>query len=488
MRTAAIVGAGFSGTMTCVHLLRRAMRGLPSVDRIVLFERSGRFTAGVAYGTRDHRHLLNVPAGRMSAFDDDPDNFLRWARARDAKVTGGSFIARRIYGEYLASLLRDTEAAAAAANAPISLERVGDSVERVTPSPDGSGERWTVRTGSGREHEASSVVLAIGNFQPSAFLAGTQWETFARSGRYSRDPWSPEALSVEPDDDVLILGTGLTMADMIVTLRSRGHRGRVWAISRRGLLPQAHRHSPTAPPAYPRPSDIERWPRTALGLLRSLRGEVDRASEEGIDWREVITSIRHDTQALWLGLPPEERRRFLRVLRPFWETHRHRSSPDTAAHLDAMIGEGRLRVLAGRVIALRETGTEGAGGAVEVGYRPRGESTERSIRVARVINCTGPDTDLSRVDEPLVVSLRNDGLIRPDALGLGLDSDDAGTIVDAQGRARAGLRIVGPLRKGRLWENTAVPELRGEAERMAAAVAGAEVRIGVGESRAPAGH
>jgi uncharacterized NAD(P)/FAD-binding protein YdhS len=113
---------------------------------------------------------------------------------------------------------------------------------------------------------------------------------------------------------------------------------------------------------------------------------------------------------------------------------------------------------------------------------------ERSIRVARVINCTGPDTDLSRVDEPLIVSLRNDGLIRPDALGLGLDSDDAGTIVDAQGRARAGLRIVGPLRKGRLWENTAVPELRGEAERMAAAVAGAEVRIGVGESRAPAGH
>jgi uncharacterized NAD(P)/FAD-binding protein YdhS len=197
-------------------------------------------------------------------------------------------------------------------------------------------------------------------------------------------------------------------------------------------------------------------------MFRALRREVAEAATRGIDWREVVTSIRADTPALWGALPLAERRRFLMHLRPFWETHRHRAAPQTWAGVEAMMRAGQLRVRAARLVRV-DAGPEG----LRVTLRPRGLDTQERVSVARVINCTGPDTDFSRIREPLVASLRDDGLIRPDALGLGLETDDRGALLDRAGRVNAGLYLVGPLRKGRLWENTAVPELRIEARRLA---------------------
>ena len=74
--------------------------------------------------------------------------------------------------------------------------------------------------------------------------------------------------------------------------------------------------------------------------------------------------------------------------------------------------------------------------------------------------------------DPLVAAMRRDGLIRPDRLGLGLDTDEDGRLVSADGRTSRGLTLVGPLRKGMLWEHTAVPELRVEAKRVADRLAG----------------
>ena len=171
-----------------------------------------------------------------------------------------------------------------------------------------------------------------------------------------------------------------------------------------------------------------------------------------VDWREVVTSIRHDTPALWQRLDTDERRRFLDHLRPYWETHRHRSSPETALGVAELIEAGRLHVIAGRLERLSDDGD-----AVLVTFSRRGTTTLESLRVGKVLNCTGPDTDLARVRDPLVAALRRDGLIRPDELGLGLDSDEDGRLIAADGRTSSRLSLVGPLRKGRLWENTAVP-------------------------------
>jgi uncharacterized NAD(P)/FAD-binding protein YdhS len=116
MSTVAIIGGGFSGTVTAVHLLRR---GRGAIDRIVIMNRSGAMARGVAYGTRSDRHVLNVPAGRMSAIDDQPDSFVDFVRRRGVSVGGDAFVSRQLYGAYLESLLN----AAADSAADVVVER-----------------------------------------------------------------------------------------------------------------------------------------------------------------------------------------------------------------------------------------------------------------------------------------------------------------------------------------------------------------------------
>ncbi len=449
MISVAIVGGGFSGTMVATHLLRS---GAPV--RVILIERLGPFSGGVAYGTRCGSHVLNVPVGRMSAFEDDSEHFLRWMRQRDGACTGGSFVPRPLYGQYLRHVLADAEASAAPG---AELERIPGEVVAIRPRPAASGHQ--VVLAGGRTILADTAVLAIGNYPPADPAAEGD---FGADPRYVRDPWAHDSLHVQRGDEVLLVGTGLTMLDIALALRDQGHRGVIHAVSRRGLLPQPHRSSPTAPPHHDRPASIARWEPTALGMFRALRREVAEGASRGIDWREVVTSIRADTPALWGTLSPAERRRFLTHLRPFWETHRHRAAPQTWAGVESMMRAGQLRVRAARLIRI-DAAPEG----LSVELRPRGLNTRERISVARIINCTGPDTDFSRIREPLVASLRDDGLIRPDALGLGLETDDRGALLDRAGRVNAGLYLVGPLRKGRLWENTAVPELRIEARRLA---------------------
>ncbi len=456
MTSTAIVGAGFCGVMLATHLLRQAD---DETDAVFLVERGGRAVGGIAYGTSRSSHALNVPAGRMSAYGDEPDDFLRFVRRRDAAVTGGSFVPRGWYGDYLAETL-----AQARRSSPGLLTRVAGDV--VAASVGETSVRLELR--DGRLVDATRAVLAVGNFPPSD-PAGIV-EELARSLRYARDPWAPDALEVEPDQPVLLLGTGLTACDMVLALRERDHRGPVIALSRRGLLPQPHRLSSTPPPHLDPPATLASWPHTAVGMLRGLRAEVETAAERGLDWREVVTSLREATPTLWQRLDIEERRRFLRYLLPFWETHRHRSSPETAFAIESLRATGELRVIAGALL-----GTSLDGDAVAVTYMPRGQDAIERLVVGKIVNCTGPDTDLRRVRDPLIESLRADGEIRPDELGLGVDADASGRLIRRDGRAHTRLFVVGPLRKGALWENTAVPELRLEVESLA--------RLLVAESR-----
>ncbi|HET9184697.1 MAG TPA: hypothetical protein VFN82_01030, partial [Solirubrobacterales bacterium] len=201
-------------------------------------------------------------------------------------------------------------------------------------------------------------------------------------------------------------------------------------------------------------------------ILRRLRAEVARAAEQGTNWREVVTSIRHDTARLWQLMDDAEKRRFLTHLRAFWDVHRHRAAPQAHSAVQAMINDGRLRVAAARLRALSASAH-----ALTATLQPRGQTALQLAEFGAVINCTGPDTDLSRIADPLIASLRSQGLIRPDALGLGLDSTDDGAAINAAGQPVPWLSIAGPLRRGKLWENTAVPELRIEAAALARVLA-----------------
>jgi uncharacterized NAD(P)/FAD-binding protein YdhS len=397
---------------------------------------------GLAYSTNSPSHLLNVPAGRMSAFPDDPEHFLRWIRRLEPGTSPGDFVPRRRYGQYLEALLREAREEAAPG---VHLELL--AAEVVSISQEREGVR--VELADGGALAARTAVLAVGNALP-ADLSVEDGGLYA-SPRYIRSPWTRGALHrIQPHEPVLLVGTGLTMVDTVLSLAERGHQGPLHAFSRHGLLPRVHRPVPARTGVA-----LPETTRTR-SLLRALRREI-REAGEGTDWRSVVDALRPQTVSLWRDLPLPERRRFLRHLRSFWEVHRHRMAPQVGETLERLQHTGVLRVHAARVRGFRLTDS-----GVEARLLPRGLGREDSLRVQYVINCTGPDCALSRA-HPLLRGLLEAGLAQMDALGLGLATDAGGALLDARGRPSLALFTLGPLRRGELWETTAIPEIRTQA-------------------------
>jgi uncharacterized NAD(P)/FAD-binding protein YdhS len=454
----AVVGGGFSGTMVAVHLARLAAA---KPARVVLFEKSARPARGVAYGTPCDQHLLNVPAGFMSALPDEPSHFLDWLRARDPSAHHGTFAPRRVYGDYLEQLLR-AETGGTTRRIEVVHEEVVDAEVGESTSP------VRLTTCSGECFVADRVVLALGHPAPA------EPEGLALRGKcggYIADPWSACALDqLSADDAIALVGTGLTAVDLIVEAHSRGHRGTIFAISRHGLLPCRHQSSP----AIPRPHIAigAGTSETARSLLKRVRSEVAVCQEQGNDWRSVVDSLRPVTQTLWRSLADPERARFVRHLAPRWDVHRHRVAPQVDELLDEGRRSGRLIVVAGRVLSLTDVD-----GEIEVAFRRRGVQDAERIHVRRVINCTGPARNMAAGSSRLLGALIARGIARPGPLALGLDVADSGALVAHDGREHQRIYAIGPLLKERLWETTAVRELRVQALDLARRLQKPEERV-----------
>jgi uncharacterized NAD(P)/FAD-binding protein YdhS len=451
--TIAIVGAGFSGTLLALHLLRRC----PEPVQVTLIERNSQFGRGQAYATGNPSHLLNVPAARMSAFRDQPGDFVAWLRRQaegEALVTQG-FVPRRLFGAYVRHLLSE-EVKRPANEGRLELLR-GDVLGLL----DSEGGLALALDGSS-SLTADIAVLAIGNFPPEP-PPGTS-PSFLDSPMYRPDPWAPDALAgLDPDAAVLMIGTGLTTVDAVVSLLDQGHRGPIQALSRRGLLPR--RHAPVATPGPAVPATA--LPSTLVELTRALRADARRATARGGDWRPVIDRLRPFTQDVWQTLSPPDKARFLRHLRPWWDVHRHRMAGPVADRIAAAQASGQLRISAGRIQTLREQA-----GQVVVTYRRRGDATLDTLTAARLVNCSGPACDYDRIAHPLVRSLLANGLARPDPLRLGLDVTATCAVRNGQGAISRRLFAVGPISKPMFWEMTAVPDIRRQCEVVAEHIAG----------------
>ena len=446
--------------MTAIQLLRQARGEV----RVVLINESGRMARGLAYGTRSQAHVLNVPAGNMSALVDDPADFLRYCRWSDPQVQPESFVPRQLYGAYLEALL---SAAELKGSAGAELSRVVGRVVAITEAvpPAGADEqasRALLQLEDGSVVCADAVVLAFGHFQPRDPLGQ---EMLAVAGpHYVGDPWRAGALSaVGPDDDVLLVGAGLTAVDVALALRRNRHRGHMVSISRRGLAPQSHRRSGVVPSAVDGAALVAAMGPTLRSAFRLLRSETRQRVARGEDWRDVMGALRAHTPALWQQLSPTDRGRFLRHLQPFWDVLRHRCAPSAHAEHAVLVQDGRLESIAARLVRVQELAS-----GIEVTLRPRGGNAPIIRRVQTVINCTGPSSDLAHSGSPLIAQLLADGLISADKFGLGLRVDDQYRALSPQGGAASWLRYIGPLLKAQLWEATAVPELRIHAQRLAA--------------------
>lgn len=449
--TFVVVGGGFSGSMAAAQLLRRAaVAGVKM--HVVIVERRGAVGEGVAYGTQDIAHLLNVPAARMSAWPDRPNDFVEWATARYGNVPSDGFLPRKWYGEYVRETLLST---AREANNFARLTVLYDEVRRIAHRPD---HGWLVHLARGQSVRANAVLLAIGHRPPDDPI-GCRWT--GPKTRFIADPWRPFATNaIRPDESVVLLGSGLTAVDTVMSLTHSRRTSPVTIVSRRGLLPQAHAHSPLTPVDLRKlVSDVmnNRNGVRALELFRRLREFARESMAAGSDWRSVIDGVRPHTAALWQAMSMVERKRFLRHLRPFWEVHRHRMALAVAGHFGAMYDCEQVSVVAGRVLS---ASSDGSSVQLEIGSR-RGRSEQ--LRADWVINCTGPAPSNCAASNPAIGSLLVDGWLRPDELGLGIETTIDGNLVDCHGHEVPDLFLIGTLRKPAVWESTAVPELRNQA-------------------------
>ena len=453
----AIIGGGASGLLTAIQLLSQSRRGGP---RVYLIEKQDTFGFGAAYSTNDPSHLLNVRAGNMSGFPDQPRHFLDWLHAdcKDgtAPVTPSCFVTRQTYGRYLRSILHGAVIGAEAAGR---FYVVPDEAVSIRAVPGG---RFSIRLALGKDIEADCVVLAIGN--PPPHPPGVSDGRVLASAHYVGDPWSTDMPFLAPEDGTtLILGTGLTMVDAVVSLERLGHRGPIVALSRRGLLPRRHASAAPShlPPAPPLTSNI-------VADLRSVRRAMREQALRGHDWRDVIDALRPITAAYWRSLPRLEQQRFLRHLRAWWEVHRHRLAPEVADKLDALTKSRKLEILRGRVKSLSLTGDPCA--PVCVIWTPHASGASVHMSVSRLINCMGPGHDLRHSPFPLIRQMLSDGFIRPDALGLGLAADGIGRVIGKRGRGEPALFAIGPITRGTFWEVTAIPDIRVKAAEAAKAI------------------
>lgn len=435
-----IVGGGFSGAMLAARLAE-------SGQGSVLIDATGRFGRGVAYSTDFDGHVLNVRSARMSAVEDRPEAFVRWLRSHAPEhADPGGFAPRGLYGRYVADRLASVEAA---------HPGVIDMVHGRVAAIDGAD----VVLDDGRRRAGRAVVLATGNPAPNTARDGLE--------RVIRDPWAPGVLdAVESNETIAVIGTGLTMVDVALALEARGWTGTMRAFSPRGLLPRAHGevHDAAVPPA----------PEMLDGpASRRLAAARRRARDHG--WRGVMEGLRPITADLWRAADVRTRSRWFRHLRPWWDVHRHRIAPGVAARIDRLIADGRLTVSAARVTGAAPVGADlidmdsnrpADRDKVMVEWLPPRASVPRGLLVDRVIDCSGPGHDPRR--DPLTAPLLKSGRARLDPLGLGLDLDDAGRVVGADGAPDPALFVLGPPARGAFWETIAVPDVRRRIEALAA--------------------
>jgi uncharacterized NAD(P)/FAD-binding protein YdhS len=460
--TYAVVGAGFSGMVVAIQLLKR-LRGTACV---CLINRSLSFGRGLAYGTNSPSHLLNVPAGRMGIEPGHESGFIEYLQSRRMPYSASDFVPRSLYGDYLEHSLL---AAQTGADKDVRLEIIEDEVVAIDPVSSEVGLQ-ILRLSSGVVINATQVVLALGNFlpRPPATAHYADWTTLP----LINDVWSHGQLERLPRDaSVLLIGTGLTAYDAVLRLLDQGHLGPISMLSRRGLLPQPHREQEVPPASGIVPADFLLGESSVRQHLRRVRALIRHACASGNHWRDVIGGLRSHTPRLWQQLGLGARQQFLRHLLPYWDTHRHRAAPAIFNRVQLAIQRGQLQVLAGRLMDIDVKNANCA----NVRWKARGTTQSTITSYAAVVNCTGPSSDLKRVSDPLIVQLLKHGMLAVDAQDLGLRVDGSYRIIQHDGQVLAAVRYVGPLLKAQFWEATAVPELRSHAVRLVDAMLGPRI-------------
>lgn len=463
----AIVGGGCSALLLLLNLLPQLKN---TSHNILLFSDEPAFGRGVAYSTNNDAHLLNGPAGNMSAYQDDPEHFLAYCRSRDDSLNSSSFVPRRFYGEYLSACWQQLQQ-----NYASQLRRIFARVHALEQTEQG----YLVRCSDGSEYRADYAVLALGHFSKAGSGQREVSNNVGDAGGVPRkigNSWSAQDIrDCDGARDVLLIGSGHTAVDVVLSLQQLNKPPRIHMLSRRGLLSNAHRVKAPEHKVNLGAEHLLHIAPTAKNYLHQLRQLIARYQQQGGDWRDVIGGLRAQTPELWQRLPRTEKQRFMRHVWSYWDVHRHRLAPAVAGQLAELFNTERLSLCAGRIDAIYSQSE-----SFEVRYRPRGETTLTALTVDRIIDCTGPNYNVAQIADPLVQQLHRLGVLRQDVLQMGF-CVARDYRVHASDEAWRKLFYLGPMLRGRYLESVGVPELRQHAASLSQLLT-AELRAAQSES------
>ncbi len=442
MKTIAIIGGGWSGILTAIQLLKKSKN-----ISIKIINSGQPIGLGVAYRTTDTSHLLNVPAGKMSAFTNNPKHFTDWLikNGHSTDEIEKHFFPRLLYGKYILEFVDKIKQ-----NSQVKF------IDARAVDIQKESLNYSIQLNNGNSINADKIVLALGNFLPSTPKSATL--NFFESPYYFKNPWNADYLkNISISKDILLIGTGLTMVDCVLSLKKAGVTGKLYVVSPRGYTPASHSKAEIYPDFY---SELKG--KTLLEIFQIVREHLKIAESKKNSWIGVVDSLRPHAQDLWIALSKKDKQQFVSHIRHIWGVARHRLPFTTHKELMDLKTKSQLEIIGGRIIDIQESN-----GIVSSSIQLRGSSKKRNLSVSRVINCTGPQSNYKELKEAFIQNLLAKKIIISNELKMGIETDINAKVLQEDGKTSTDIYAIGSLLRGILWETTAVPEISKQAEQIA---------------------
>lgn len=422
-RRIAIIGAGASGTVAAIDLMRKGL-----ASELILIDSNPLLHRGLAYSTKFASHLLNVPALKMSIIKEEPDDFLIWLKESGFAAHPKTFAPRMHFGNYLQETFERI-----AENSATGVRILADNAASIEITKTG----FKVSLTGGQTEEVDKIIVASGWQIPSRPHSSPK--VFDLTYKL------PETL--QDGKSATIIGTGLTAIDTVLSIRNIGFEGQITMISRRGVIPQTHMLEDM--PEQNFSTDM-----TLRQLFRFFKVRAKERKTQGLSWHGLLDGFRPKTQEYWKNLSLAEKSRFLRHARPYWDVHRHRMAEEISTAIHSELGSGKLQIIAAKISNVIERESH-----VEIKMRQRGKLHEIIHKADILIKASGADVLPAAALPPLFQSMILQDLAVPDVFSLGLNCTFNGELLDSKGQIVPGIFAIGPVARANLWESVAMPEI-----------------------------
>lgn len=450
MKHISIIGGGFGGTNTAIQLIKNTNN-----VKITIINDLGEISKGIAYNPYSDKQLLNVITSKMSAFYDEPNHFLDWVmnhknyKTEDREIIGQSFLSRKLYGEYLLDVWNNTLELTQEKNISVNII---NSVATNMFVKDSSIE---IITKNNNKVVCDYCVIATGNYEPKdPYIKNMD---FYKSNKYYKNPWSIDSVkNLKNDLPVLIIGNGLTMVDTVIGLEEQGFKNKIYSISPNGFNILSHKHIGLK---YTKLIEELTDDMSLFDLVKLINKHIKNVKKYGISAEPIIDSLRPYTQKIWNKMSKDEKTIFMSKLRHLWGVARHRIPQHIYEKIQKFRLDNKLNIISGRLLNIDDFESY-----VGVEFFDKKNNKTTKLKFSRIINCTGPNTDISQQnDNDFLKNCLISGIIKQDDLKLGICANTKTyQVINSENKTFDNIFTIGSLLKGELWESTAVNEIRNQ--------------------------